>query len=447
MNDIRHGLGGMTAEQMEKVLQFQDLTGIEDVTVCRDVLQRHSWDLEVAVQDQLNIREGRPSMFATNARAPAVVNDHVAQQYFFSRPRDDFGHGGITGIFRYIFNLVFSFCYSTVATALSITLRLFRPDPRRLLTDPLGDVLSFISTFEEHYGDAHPVFYQGTYSQALNDAKQELRFLLVYLHSEKNSDSINFCRDVLTNSEVITYINQNLLFWACSIYTGEGYRVSQALRDNSHPFLAIIVYREGRMTVVARMEGAVDPVELLRRLRAVIKENEICLTAARAERMERSFNQTLRAQQDEAYQQSLLADQEKERLRLAERKKLEEMEKMKRKIEEEEVKRKEEIRRLKIEYLDRIPEEPSSSHPDAVQLVIKLPCGARLERRFLRDHSLQDVYNYVFCHPSSPDTFDIATNFPKRSLQCTSQNGEPVKTLAEAGIKKKEVLFVYDLEA
>lgn len=57
--------------------------------------------------------------------------------------------------------------------------------------------------------------------------------------------------------------------------------------------------------------------------------------------MERSFNQTLRAQQDEAYQQSLLADQEKERLRLAERKKLEEMEKMKRKIEEEEVKRKE----------------------------------------------------------------------------------------------------------
>lgn len=57
--------------------------------------------------------------------------------------------------------------------------------------------------------------------------------------------------------------------------------------------------------------------------------------------MERSFNQTLRAQQDEAYQQSLLADQEKERLRMAEKKKLEELEKMKKKFEEEEVKRKE----------------------------------------------------------------------------------------------------------
>lgn len=105
--------------------------------------------------------------------------------------------------------------------------------------------------------------------------------------------------------------------------------------------------------------------------------------------MERSFNQTLRAQQDEAYQQSLRADQEKERARLAERKKIEEQESMKRKIEEEEERRKQEIRRLKIEYLDRIPEEPSSTDADAVQLVIKLPCGARLERRFLRNHSLQ----------------------------------------------------------
>ena len=80
-----------------------------------------------------------------------------------------------------------------------------------------------------------------------------------------------------------------------------------------------------------RMEGAVDSTELLRRLRTVIKDNEICLIAARAERMERSFNQTLRAQQDEAYQESLRADQEKERHRVAERKKVEELESMKEK--------------------------------------------------------------------------------------------------------------------
>lgn len=39
---------GLTNEQTEKVLQFQDLTGIEDMSVCRDVLIRHQWDLEVS---------------------------------------------------------------------------------------------------------------------------------------------------------------------------------------------------------------------------------------------------------------------------------------------------------------------------------------------------------------------------------------------------------------
>lgn len=74
-------LGELSGDQTEKVLQFQvharsclilrsrgllpcdiyhewrtrnnhlqDLTGIEDLSVCRDVLQRHNWNLEVAVQ-------------------------------------------------------------------------------------------------------------------------------------------------------------------------------------------------------------------------------------------------------------------------------------------------------------------------------------------------------------------------------------------------------------
>jgi len=62
------------------------------------------------------------------------------------------------------------------------------------VTDPLGDVMSFINSYEDNYSSRHPVFYQGTYTQALNDAKQELKFLLVYLHSDDNVDSQNFCR-------------------------------------------------------------------------------------------------------------------------------------------------------------------------------------------------------------------------------------------------------------
>jgi FAS-associated factor 2 len=61
--------------------------------------------------------------------------------------------------------------------------------------------------------------------------------------------------------------------------------------------------------------------------------------------------------------------------------------------------------------------------------------------------SFQAVFYYVFCHPASPDTFEIATNFPKRVLNCAPQEGSHIQSLKEAGLRCREVLFVYDLEA
>ena len=34
-----------------------------------------------------------------------------------------------------------------------------------VVTDPVGDVNTFIANFEESYGDYHPTFYRGSYSQ------------------------------------------------------------------------------------------------------------------------------------------------------------------------------------------------------------------------------------------------------------------------------------------
>lgn len=62
------------------------------------------------------------------------------------------------------------------------------------VTDPVGDVMRFVHQFEETYGSVHPVFYQGSYGQAISDAKQELRFLLVYIHQDNNKNCQDFCR-------------------------------------------------------------------------------------------------------------------------------------------------------------------------------------------------------------------------------------------------------------
>lgn len=425
----------------------EDLTGIEDLDRCREILARHNWDLEVAVQDTLNIQEGTPSVFrpASNRPTPVVV-DHADQRLFYSvqswRP------SGILGWGRFIVTAPLSFLYNSLLNILKFAWRLIRPDPRRFVTDPLADVMNFIGNYETKYGHSHPVFYQGTYSQVLNDAKRELKFLLIYLHGDDHQDTDHFCRSTLSNPVLIDFVNGHMLFWACSVNYPEGYRVSQALRENTYPFLAVIVLRENRMTVVGHLEGYMEPEVVVHRLQQIMADNEAAIITARLERDERSMAQTLRQQQDEAYRESLRADQEKERRRLEELQQREEEARRQEESQRAEQKRRQELQRMKLELIDQIPEEPPDTDPHSIRLVIKLPTGTRLERRFRRSQSLKYLYFYVFCHSDAPDSFEIITNFPRRTLPCepTQDCPEP-PTFAELGLGKTETLFVHDLDA
>ncbi|PIO29819.1 hypothetical protein AB205_0118100 [Aquarana catesbeiana] len=278
---------------------------------CRQTLQQHNWNIEAAVQDRLNEQEGVPSVFNTTPNRPLQVNtaDHRVYSYVVSRPQPR----GLLGWGYYLIMLPFRITYYTLLDIFRFAIRFIRPDPRSRVTDPVGDIVSFIQMFEEKYGRTHPVFYQGTYSQALNDAKQELRFLLVYLHGEDHQDSDEFCRNTLCTSEVSQFINSRMLFWACSTNKPEGFRVSQALRENTYPFLAMITLKDRRMTVVGRLEGLIQPQDLINQLTFIMDANQTYLVSERLEREERNQTQVLRQQQDEAYLASLRADQEKER--------------------------------------------------------------------------------------------------------------------------------------
>lgn len=118
----------------------------------------------------------------------------------------------------------------------------------------------------------------------LNDAKHELKFLAIYLHSEKSSETVNFCRNTLADPEVIEYVNSNMLFWASDISTPEGYRVSHSITTRVYPAVVIVGIREHKMVIMGRMEGFCSASEFLRRLQSVVKDNQIWLTQARQER-------------------------------------------------------------------------------------------------------------------------------------------------------------------
>ena len=79
------------------------------------------------------------------------------------------------------------------------------------------------------------------------------------------------------------------------------YAVSLALREPTYPFLALIVLRDSKMTVVQRIEGAIQPQDLMDRLQRVMSETEAYLVSMRHARQQRDQANTLRQQQDEAY--------------------------------------------------------------------------------------------------------------------------------------------------
>ncbi|BFZ11435.1 hypothetical protein BsWGS_14473 [Bradybaena similaris] len=335
-----------------------------------------------------------------------------------------------------------SLVWTAASHILHFLFAIFTSSTQRLITDRTGGVAHFISSFESKFGRHHPAFYQGTYSQALTTAKQELKFLLVYLHKEGHHNTDYFCREILCKERFVGFVNSRMIVWACSTDGPEGQCVSRALGQMNHPFLAVIVLRENQMSVVARFEGHVPGVlELMAQLEQVMARSQSSLIAARAQRAEAAFNQFLRQQQDEAYLQSLSADRQKEKKRQEES--LRQITEAARKQQEREERQKE-----KTYMAGQLPREPAPEHPDCIRVLLKLPSGQRIERRFLRSQSIKWLYFYVFCHKDCPDDFQIVTNFPRRSLPCQPVPGHTdPPSFRELGLGTSVFLFVHDNQA
>lgn len=120
----------LTNEQTEKILQFQELTGIEDINVARDILIRHHWNLEIAFQERERMNEGVPSLFASalEQRAPVVLNDRFLQHIFIGNRNNNTGAapgGGVFGLFSYVVNSLINWCYSTLSSFVQTLLSVF----------------------------------------------------------------------------------------------------------------------------------------------------------------------------------------------------------------------------------------------------------------------------------------------------------------------------------
>ena len=52
--------------------------------------------------------------------------------------------------------------------------------------------------FEELFGPVHPAFIETSYTEAIRKARNDYKFLIIYLHSSMHTDTPDFCGCVLS---------------------------------------------------------------------------------------------------------------------------------------------------------------------------------------------------------------------------------------------------------
>lgn len=294
--------------------------------------------------------------------------------------------------------------------------RAFRPNPatgsgRRSNTigrkslKPRDAAARLKREFEEEYGENSLPFFEGGYAQALDLAKQNLKFLLVILTSPEHDDTPSFIRETILSSEVQSFLNNpdnELVFWVGDVRDSEAYQVSTALRCNKFPFTALVAHtpQQGStsMSVLTRLTGPMPATQYVRKLQVAITSHMDQLRTVRETRNAQNFERTLRQEQDSAYERSLAQDRERARLRREAEAAAAEQALRDKEDAEAAAARAGKKRQWRLWRAKRIAPEPSPDARDVVRIALKMPEAARITRRFPADAAIEELYAFVDCY-------------------------------------------------
>ncbi|KAJ3075531.1 hypothetical protein HDU98_007777 [Podochytrium sp. JEL0797] len=271
----------------------------------------------------------------------------------------------------------------------------------------------------------HRLFYPLTLS---------LRIAHVLLQFSRNADLLQFLRE------------KRFVVWAGDVKESEAFVVSNTLLTTRFPFLALIAPQSSsRMVVVDRFEGPLTPAVLISSLTIQLDRVNTVLTNVRLDRERLDQSRTLRDAQDDAYNASLRADQEKARLALeATQRAQQEKEECDRR--EREIAEKRESKRLrKIFLTEHLEAEPElTGVGEVAKIGIRLPSGERVTRRFLATASIQDIYDFIETLNLTPieldSDFEVINTYPRRVLTNKSE------TVKEAGLFPNASVMVEEMD-
>ncbi|ODV84981.1 hypothetical protein CANARDRAFT_28713 [[Candida] arabinofermentans NRRL YB-2248] len=317
-----------------------------------------------------------------------------------------------------------------------------------LITDELTDTDSRLISQNQLLEIERPDFLECAYSQALYFAKKEYRWLLVYIHSDQNEDTPSFVNDILINKTFLQFIKEKeILIWGGDITDSESFQIANQFKINKLPFLGLLCLTVHQtptasgvqqsaplLSIFCKIQGLgstktpeANIQRVMSKLQRAYNKFNPTLVTLRAEYERQNESRNMRRVQDQAYENSLKRDKlrkiEKERQlkEAADRKKLQELE----------------IQWLKWRKSVLLPEAIETG--TFARVAIRLPNGTRIQHKFPKTASIEEIYAFVECECLGKDIeidnddmiqrpigyvheykFNINSVYPRETLQVDS---------------------------
>ena len=428
---------GLTADQVGILRTFQEISSIEDETLCLQILQVNHWNLEQALsqyvdgssQDLREVPLAAAAAAAASSSSSSAGGAYSRQSSRASSARPPVSSSNAS-------NTASGSVRNTSTTTTTgqnnqengLLDMLFLPlrwlfQSRPIALNPQRDTQRFIEDFNTNYGQHHARFHDNSYQTAVSAAFQQSKFLLVYLHSPLHEDTDRFCQQVFCQTAFTNVANQHMVVWGGNVWDAEAYGLSSQLGVTSFPFMALLVCQSTRSAQIAdRIQGFQEVSQVLDRLQNAMSVYSTILNRNRMETERRTEAQRLREQQDREYQESLEAERREIERKAAEEQARIQAEEEKKQQEElaaaielsKKLTREDTIRKLKASF-NAIPEPDTGS--DVATIRFQLPRGAKLSRKFLKSDTMQRIHDYLSIHFADEGdvtkNFSMCTHFPK----------------------------------
>ena len=436
----------LSEDQQNALSLFQEISQIDDIDLCQDILRENHWDVETAVESFVSGRRPNPSRMegtpyqrnvssssnSETTTTPVSTSSSRGLQNNSSNSRSSNTARASAANDNNFFSLLFG------------PLRwLFQARPISL--NPEGDTRKYIQDFDMKFGSNHPNFISTTYQQAVSQAYQASKFLMVYLHSPLHEDSHRFCQGTLCSDNFRRFADENVLVWSGQVWDAEAYGLSMQLKSKTFPFVALLLCQSERDVQIAdKVQGFVDDRQLIERMQNAMP----LIENIRRETNRRVEATRLREQQDREYREAEETDRRNRELRekaeAEERSRLEEERNAREMQEALELSERLENERRISSLKESLIEEPAAG-PDVSALRFQLPKGIKISRRFRKTDTIQKLFDFLSIHFADNEieikNFAVGTNFPKKNFE------DMDSTIELEGLHPRGMLFVIDLDA